>query len=558
MAGSARVRRNPKPHPELLFSNCELFDPCTCSWNHTSFTVSEGRIRHLGITRGSREQDLGGARVIPGLIDAHVHVESSLLCPAEFGRLVLSHGITTVIADPHEIANVLGIPGILYMMEEEKNTPLDIFFMLPSCVPASADDWGGAVLRAEDLAPLLGHEKVLGLGEVMDVGAVLAEDPEMRKKLHLTRLIDGHAPGLRGGDLDRYLEAGIESDHECTELEEGREKLKKGMYLMIRQGSTEKNLRDLIPLAAPCALPRLSFATDDRHADTLLREGSIDDCIRRALAEGTELEMALRMATLSPCDRFMLRDRGMITPGKIADFCVLARQDEFQIAKTFKRGREVTHLSYRKPAVIRHIFQTSPPEEGALRITGSGNARVIGLQEGQILTRMEVREVRGDSVPDTEQDILPLLVCSRYRPGRFGLGLVHGFGLQEGALASSVAHDAHNVVAVGADERSLREAVRAVISRDGAMVVARGDDMRALPLDCAGLMSSAPCGQVVEELDLLEDRIQRMGGIAQAFMYLSFLTLSVVPELRLTENGLYDVATRSRVPLFVAERQDSA
>jgi adenine deaminase len=551
MPGSARSLRDPGPSSELLFSNAELFNPCTCSWEHTSFTVSGGRIRNLGSKRGVLQQDLRGVRVIPGLIDAHVHVESSLLCPTEFGRLVLSHGVTTVVADPHEIANVLGIAGIRYMLSEEKQTPLDIFIMLPSCVPASSNDRGGAVITANDLAPLLRHQKVLGLGEVMDIGAVLSEDPEMIKKLRLTRLIDGHAPGLRGEDLDRYLAAGIESDHESTRLEEAREKLEKGMFIMIREGSTEKNLRDLIPLATDCALPRLSFATDDRHADTLAQKGSIDDCIRTALSAGTEIESALRMATLSPCERFMLRDRGMIAPGKIADFCILEREEPFRIARTYKSGRDVTRLPYREPAVAGHTIRAVLPDEKALQIAGAGRARVIQIQKGQILTRNEVIDVKGDLLPDPARDILLLLVCSRYRPGKYAVGLVRGFGIQEGALASSVAHDAHNIVAIGADVPSLREAVKEVIAKNGGMVVVSRDGLRTLPLACAGLMSAAPHQQVVAELDLLEDAVQRMGGIEQAFMYLSFLTLSVVPELRLTEQGLYDVMSQTCVPLFV-------
>jgi adenine deaminase len=552
MPGPARSLRNPGPWSELLLSNAELFNPCTCSWEHTSFTVSGSRIRKLGSNKGIQQQDLRGARVIPGLIDAHVHVESSLLCPAEFGRLVLSHGVTTVVADPHEIANVLGVAGIRYMLAEEKHTPLDIFFMLPSCVPASTHDRGGAVITADDLAPLLRRQKVLGLGEVMDVGAVLSEDPEMKRKLRLTRLIDGHAPGLRGEHLDRYLDAGIESDHESTGLEEAREKLKKGMFIMIREGSTEKNLRDLIPLATDCALPRLSFATDDRHADTLARKGSIDDCIRTALSAGTEIESALRMATLSPCDRFMLRDRGVIAPGKVADFCILEREEPFRIARTFKGGREVTRLPYRKPSVAGHTIRAVVPDEKVLRIARTGSAQIIRIQKSQILTRTELIDVEGDRLPDPARDILLLLVCSRYRPGNYAVGLVRGFGLQEGALASSVAHDAHNIVAVGADVNSLRKAVQAVISENGGMVAMSKDGLCTLPLACAGLMSFAPHERVVEELDLLEDAVLRMGGIEQAFMYLSFLTLSVVPELRLTERGLYDVLNRSYVPLFVS------
>ncbi|MDD1677595.1 MAG: adenine deaminase [Methanomicrobiales archaeon] len=554
MPDPAPAQQNPDSSPKLYFSNCELFNPCTCSWDRTSFTVCEGRIRTLGETRGFHEdeENLRGARVIPGLIDAHVHVESSLLCPTEFGRLVLLHGVTTVVADPHEIANVLGVSGIRYMLDEEKNTPLDIFFMLPSCVPASSEDLGGAIIGADDLALLLPHERVLGLGEVMDIEAVLDGDPGMMKKLRLTRLVDGHAPQLRGEALDLYLGAGIDSDHECTDQNEAREKLEKGMFIMIREGSTARNLQELIPLATACSLPRLSFATDDRHASTLARDGSIDDCVRRALQEGIELEVALRMATLSPCDRFMLRDRGILAPGKIADFCVLAKDNAFQVVRTYKEGLEVTRLPFQEPNVVRHTFHTVVPTEKELELVPTGKARVIEIQKGQILTREKIMDVEGGLLPDPVRDILTLLVCSRYRPGANGVGMVHGFGLREGALASSVAHDAHNVVAVGADTHSLQKAVRAVSSHNGGMAVVSAEETWFLPLECAGLMSSSPYEQVCRKLDLLEEQAHRMGAFDRAFMYLSFLTLTVVPELRLTERGLYNAVTQRRVPLFIS------
>jgi adenine deaminase len=554
MAGSGTAPQEELP-PEFLFSNLILYNPFTCSWEHTSFTVGKGIVLEMGVTGGGRECDLGGALVIPGLIDAHVHIESSLLAPTEFGRLVLSHGITTVVADPHEIANVLGVAGIAYMLEEEKRTPLDIFFMLPSCVPASPDDAGGAVITAEDLSLFLNEGKVLGLGEVMDVESVLSGDQEVQKKLRLTSLIDGHAPLLRGRDLDRYLRAGIESDHECTQREEAWEKVRKGMFIMIREGSTERNLRDLLPLVTPCSLSRWSFATDDRHADMLAREGSIDDCIRKALQEGMDLELALRMATLSPCDRFQLRDRGALAPGKVADFCILRKDEPFLVSRVFKGGREVSHLPFRKPTPVPHLFQGTIPEERELRITGAGKARIIRLVEGQILTRGEILPVDGKGIPDRERDILKVVVCSRYRPGHFAVGLVQGFGLREGALATSVAHDSHNLVAVGTDDSSLRKALKAVLSRNGGMAAVRDDKVFLLPLECAGLMSGERYERVVEKLRLLEVQTHRMGCLTQPFMYLSFLTLTVVPELRLTEAGLFDVAARTRVSLFLIHQE---
>ncbi|MDD1673730.1 MAG: adenine deaminase [Methanomicrobiales archaeon] len=550
MVGSGKALLYREPQPDLLFSNLELYNPFTCSWEQTSFSVNEGKIQNIGGYQGKREFDLLGARVVPGLIDAHVHIESSLLTPTEFGRMVLSHGTTTVIADPHEIANVLGSEGILYMLEEGKNTPLDIYVMLPSCVPASPDDVGGAALSAQDLSNFLCQEKVLGLGEVMDVAAVISNNPDMQEKLDLTTLIDGHAPFLGGAVLDAYIRSGIESDHECTNLEEAREKMRKGMFIMIREGSTEQNLRTLIPLVRPCSLSRCCFATDDRHAGMLAREGHIDDCIRKAMDEGTELETALRLATLSPCERFGIRDRGALAPGRQADFCILTNDEIFHVKKTFKKGKNINRLRYQEPAIIRHTFHATLPTEADLAIRRNGIARVIRLEKGQIITRNEEIAVEGERIPDPEMDLLKVMVCSRYRPGSFALGIVRGFGFQEGAIASSVAHDSHNVVAAGADDHSLRKAAGIVISRNGGMVVVSHHGISSLPLDCAGLMSSQPYPKVVRALQHLDDQTNRMGAIEQPFMYLSFLTLTVVPALRLTERGLYDVYEQTRVPLF--------
>ena len=553
MTGSGKALVHRDPSPDTLFSNLNLFNPFTCSWEDTSFSVRAGNVQNVGgYARGKKECDLHGARVIPGLIDAHVHIESSLLVPTEFARLVLRHGTTTVVADPHEIANVLGMAGITYMREEAENTPLDILFMMPSCVPASSEDVGGAIITAADLAPLLqGDERILGLGEVMDVPAVLSRNPELMRKLRLTTLIDGHAPLLRGERLDDYLAAGIDSDHECTDSEEALEKLQKGMFLMLREGSNEKNLRDLLPAVTPCTLSRVSFATDDRHADILVKDGHIDDCVRIAASEGVELEIALRIATLSPCDRFHLRDRGALAPGRLADFCILADDQPFQVIRTFKKGIEVTHVPFCKSEVVRHTFAGNLPPGTDLRITGKGKARVIVLVKGQILTRSEVVPIDGDRMPDVGRDILKLLVCSRYRPGKFALGLVKGFGLREGALASSVAHDSHNVIAVGVDDRSLRRAAQVIISRNGGLAVITKGEECVLPLECAGLMSAEPYETVADALHQIEDRTRLLGCVEHPFMYLSFLALSVVPELRLTENGLYEPGSASRVPLFL-------
>ncbi|MGA2935254.1 MAG: adenine deaminase [Methanomicrobiales archaeon] len=538
---------------DTVFSGCTLFNPFDCSWEETSFAVTGGMVVGTGDYRGVEVHDLPGARVVPGLIDSHVHIESSLLVPAEFARAVLPHGTTTVIADPHEIANVAGVRGIGYLMEEASRSSLEILFMLPSCVPATPDDPGGAILSAPDLTPFIGRRGVLGLGEMMNVPGVLGGDDDVKRKISLCRIRDGHAPGLSGKPLNAYILSGLQSDHECTTLAEAREKLRKGMFIMIREGSTEKNIGDLLPLVTPCSAGRCSFATDDRHADLLVKAGHIDDCIRRAMELGLDPDLALRMATLSPCERFGLADRGAITPGRIADFCILEDGREFHVKRTYKRGVPVGEIPYRRPDVLRTPFSCSIPDPASIRILGSGEARVIGLVPGQITTRNLKYPVRGDEIPDTEHDILKIVACDRYGRGRVSVGLVHGFGLASGAIASSVSHDAHNVLALGASDGEIIRAIREVVAMDGGMVTVSGERVTALPLECAGLMSAEPYEKVAARLTELDEEVSSLGGPPHPFMYLSFLALPVIPELRITPRGLFDSVAFRHVDLFHTE-----
>jgi len=511
--------------------------------------VKDGCVVGLGEYEGEQEYDFSGAYVVPGLIDAHVHIESSLLAPAEYARLVLSHGTTTVIADPHEIANVCGAPGIEYMLAEGARTPLDILVMLPSSVPATPLDAGGAVLTSADLARFRGREGVIGLAEVMNVPGVLAGDEDLRAKMDLFGVIDGHAPFLSGKDLNAYIYAGAGSDHECTTLAEAREKLLRGMYIMVREGSTEKNLRDLLPLVDACTAPRCCFATDDRHADMLAGEGHIDDCIRKAVASGLKVELALRMATLSAAERFGLHDRGALVPGRLADFCVVD-PDRFRVLRTFKRGVEVVDPGYQEPACPTAPLHARVPEPRDIRLAGRGEARVIGIVPCQITTRLLRCPVDAAEIPDTGRDILKVVVTDRYRASGSGVGLVHGFHLQEGAIAGSVSHDSHNIVAVGVGDADIARAVGEVVRLGGGLAVVSGSGVTTLPLECAGLMSALPYDEVVRRLAALEEHARRLGAIENPFMYLSFLALTVIPEVRVTERGVFDVGAFADVPLF--------
>lgn len=533
---------------DILFAGGEVFNPFTCEWIRESFAVSGGYVIGTGGYRAREVRDISGKRVVPGLVDAHVHIESSLLAPAEYARLVSSHGTTTVIADPHEIANTCGSGGIEWMLAAGRGLPVDIFWMLPSCVPATPLDPGGAELGAGELSRFTGRDRVTGLGEVMNVPGVLSGDKGVWEKLGLFRTIDGHAPLLSGAGLNAYILAGMQSDHECTGPAEAREKLRKGMYVFIREGSTEQNLRELAGIVTPASACRCSFATDDRHADLLASAGHIDDCIRKAIGAGVEPELALRMATLSPAERFGLSDRGAVAPGRIADFCIVDR--DYTVQATFKGGRPAAEIRPAASPGIRYPFRSSVPDPGTLAIAGEGTAHVIGIVEGQILTRDLRIPVSAREIPDLSRDILKVAVCSRYSEGPCSTGLVHGFGFSGGAIASSIAHDSHNVIAAGVSDREIHRAIALVIRNRGAMAAVSGNGEVVLPLPHAGLMAGDPWEEVVRRTEALKARTGRFGGIPDPFMYLSFLALPVIPNLRITPNGLFDAGRFAFVPLF--------
>lgn len=536
---------------DVVVRNAELYDPFTCSWEHADFAIKDGIVLGSGNYSGNREIDCKGARVVPGLIDSHVHIESSLLCPAEYARLVARHGTSTVIADPHEIANVLGKEGLDYMLQASQDTGIDFLYMLPSCVPSTPGDTGGAMLEASDLAMFARRDGVIGLGEMMNVPGVLSVDPGVLKKLGILPLIDGHAPMLTGKDLNAYILAGPDSDHECTQAAEAQEKLSKGMYIYLREGSTEKNIQALLPVVTPCSVSRCTFSTDDRHADTLMEMGHIDGIIRTAVSEGLELELALRMATLSGAERFGLHDRGAICPGRVADFSILDTRKEFYVRKTFRRGKEIISRSFPATVTAPSNMHATVPELEDFVINGNGLARVIGLVPGQIITKELQFEIQSAILPDYDQDVIKTTVCSRYCPGINMTGLVHGFSFDHGAIAGSVSHDAHNIIAAGTSDKEIQKAIAAVISQNGGLAAVNGGTVTTLPLQNAGLMSTGPYEEVVEQLGMLHAATREMGGINDPFMYLSFLCLPVIPELRLTTQGLFSVEKFECVPLFV-------
>ena len=530
----------------------------------------------LADARADEVVDLDGAYLSPGLIDGHVHIESSLVTPAAYAEGVVPRGVTGVVCDPHEIANVAGVDGIRWLLDGTDSLALDVWVTVPSCVPSTRLETSGAVLGLTEIERLLEHPRVVGVAEIMSFPDVIAGDEEHLAKALLAErtrnCAEGHAPGLSGRDLQAYLVAGIGSDHESTTLEEGAEKLSAGMFLMIREGSVTRNLQALLPLVDPRHGDRIGFVTDDRLPHDLLDEGGVDCLVRAAIRGGVDPAYAVRCASYNVARHYALPRRGAIAPGYFADLAVIDDLAGFRVRRVFKHGREVARdgRPTRAPdadgqpvraelvAAVRDTVVLPPLHADAFRISrADGDVRCIRPVPGQVLTEaVHVRPlVRDDEVvADPERDIAKLVCIERYGlGGRIGLGLVSGFGLREGALASTVGHDHHNLLAVGVYDASIRTAALRLEALGGGFVAVRGDEVLAeLPLPVAGLLTDAPLDEVRRALDALEDAAAELGvGIASPFMTLSFLGLAVIPELRLTDHGLVDVNAGALVPFEV-------
>ena len=562
------VARGEQP-AELLFKNARLVNVLSGEIHETNVAVDDGRVIGFGDYEARETIDISGAYLAPSLIDGHFHVESTMVTIPEFARAVVPHGTGAMVIDPHEYANVLGMDGIRYVLESSKNLPIDFFIMLPSCVPATHLETAGARFTDDDLAFMMSDDRIAGVAELMNYpGVFLGHESELAKiDAGRGKVIDGHAPGLRGKNLNAYALAGVRSDHESTELEEAREKLRLGMHLLVREGSTERNLERIIALVTPQNSANCSFATDDKLPGDLVNEGHIDHSIRKAIALGVPPVTAIQMGTINTARYYRLKNQGAIAPRYWADFVVVDDLTEFKVRRVYKKGalvaengkylctaspatdkpRSTMNLSYRAPSDFEVAANGAPKK-----------IRVIEIVPHQIVTKeifATPKLADGKIISDPERDILKLVVVERHRAtGNVGVGFVCGFGLNRGALGSTVAHDAHNVVVVGVTDSDIVAAIRALEEmRGGQVAVADGKIEASLPLPIAGLVSDQPLEIVIEKIAELKSAAARLGSALDApFMSLSFLSLSPIPALKLTDQGLVD-AVNLKLTNLIAE-----
>lgn len=552
------VARGDEP-ADLVVRGGRVLSVFTREWLEVDVAVADGYVAGLGDYEGAEELDASGRWVVPGFIDAHMHLESSKLLVDEFARLVLPFGTTTVVADPHEVANVLGTDGVHWLLDACHDLALDVYFMASSCVPASSFESPRRPLNEGDLQGLLRRRRVLGLAEMMNFPGVVAGDERELAKLDLdgARHVDGHAPGLLGRALNAYTAAGIRSDHEARTVEEGRERLRLGLWLLIREASGARNLRALLPLVQEFGPSRIAFCTDDREPEHIADEGHLNSMVREAVAFGIAAEDALVMASHHPALWHGLDHLGAIAPGYQADLLLLPDLERFEPELVLKRGRPVDEIErVEVPEWVKRTVRIRPLGARDFAVPWDGGAaRVIGVVADQIVTEALVEEpavADGHIVADPERDLAKIAVLERHlATGRMGLGLVRGFGLRAGALASTIAHDAHNIVVVGMSDADMHHAVlRLAELGGGIVVVAEGKVAAELPLPVAGLLSDLPLGEVVDATRACVEAARALGcEVPSPFQSLAFLALSVIPSLKITDRGLVDVDRFELVPL---------
>lgn len=537
---------------DLVLKNAKYLNVFSNEFLCGDIAVSNGLIAGVGKYDGKTEIDVSGKLVLPGFIDAHIHLESSMVTPAEFAKAVVAHGTTTVITDPHEITNVMGIDGVEYMIQASQNLPIDVHFMMPSCVPATEIDESGAELDCKDIDLYLDNKKVLGLAEMMNYVGVINGDKNVLSKIVTSQAhhkkIDGHAPELSGNDLNAYIAAGVYSDHECSTFENALEKLRKGQFIMIREGTAAHNLKALMPLLTQQYYSRCMFATDDKHPSDLLYGGHIDYIVKQALKNGADPIVALKTATHHAARYFLLNNKGAIASGYLADIVVVDNLEDFNVETVFKRGKLVFDgevKDFSAPTVDEKLAEKCFDTFHLNSVTPSsfkvdGKLGLIGLVGGELLTR---NLGTADKI-DVENDILKIACIERHKgTNHIGVGYVKGYSLKSGAVATSVAHDSHNIITVGCNDDDIAVAVNAIKdSKGGIAVVENGKIKALLELPIAGLMSDEPLTTVNEKLENAKSSAYELGAdkSIDPFMTLSFLSLPVIPSLRITTKGVFD------------------
>ena len=553
---------------DLVLKNANVVNVFTGDVSKGDIAIHREYIAGIGQYVGNETIDLKGKYVAPSFIDGHVHVESSMVMPIQYARAVVPHGTGAVVADPHEIANVLGTEGILYMSKSMRGGPLEFYMMLPSCVPATDLETNGVALDFLDIKPLMTEHYVLGLAEAMNYPGVIYRDPDILEKirvaLRMGKLIDGHAPELKGLDLNAYTAARISSDHECTDIDEARAKLAAGMHIHIREGSTAKNLKDLAPLIQPHTAMFCSFVTDDRNTLDLLERGHIDSMIRDAIEFGVDPVLAIKVATLSTARHYGLQYTGAVAPGYHADVVVLDSLEKINVKMVFKQGTLVAKDGKmvkdfgvdEQPRLRRSVnIHYLEPEDFQVKALGE-QMNVIGMIPNQLITERLIEDVKvvdGLAVPDIDRDIAKVAIIERHNASEpRAIGFVKGMGIKEGAMVSSIAHDSHNIVAVATNDRDLIQAAIQIVRMQGGIAIAKdGKILDSLPLPIAGLMSDQSIEHVSEKLKDLKKAAKQLGTpLDEPFMAMAFLSLPVIPKLKITDLGLVDVERFRHIDLF--------
>ena len=556
-----------KVEADFILCNAQVADVFTLTWKQADIVVKDGQIVALDTEQrfqSAHEEDANGSYVVPGLIDGHVHIESSMLTPAEFSRVLVPHGVTTVITDPHEIANVAGTEGIQFMLDDAKKADMDVFVMLPSSVPGTSFENAGATLAAQDLASFFTHEDVRGLAEVMDFPAVLDGEAGMLEKILLAQqanlVVDGHCAGLSSTQITGYRAAGIQTDHECVTAAEALDRVAQGMYVLIREGSAAKNLRDLLPAVNSANARRFGFCTDDKYVDELMEEGSINFDIAMAIEEGMEPLQAIQIATINVAECYRLYDRGVLAPGYKADFVLIEDVKDMRAKAVWKNGMKVAEngkmlTNYQATNVPDHIQQsvhlpTVTKEMLSIPFTKGTKANVMEIEPNQLITNHLVIDVPvkdGVFVPSVELDLLKLAVIERHHGlHTTGLGIVKGFGLQKGAVATTVAHDSHNALVVGTNDEDMLLALERIQEiQGGFVIVADGKILAEMPLIIGGLMTDVTADVAKQQLADLHQALHTLNPNLDFHFLLtfSFVALPVIPALKLTDTGLFDVTT---------------